>query len=362
SNLIGRIEPSRPITKWTMQISYLHGPVIDRVSGGAARMFFYVPWDGLVDGGLKAFSGAYAWSAQASVPGSTTVKSLGHGIVNAYCGRIPFRSEDCDGRPALLLISRQRGLTHLQAFWHEGTLSGQLRGRSRHGYDGDWPECSRYPRVACVRTFVPFGDFNGDRFGDLLAKYSDGTMRAFFGHGEAQFDGAKSVRVGRSWSNITMVAAPGDLNADGRPDLVARDRAGRLWLYRGTGHSRFMKRVLMSGGWNKYDHLVGAGNLTGTGATAETGPGSILAVTKSGAMWRFTGNGHAGFTKAVRVSGAWSRYNAIVGIGDLNHDARNDLVARDRSGNLWFFAGTGRGGFAGRKLLNANFGHWRAMY
>jgi len=362
-NVVGTIEPSRPITRWTVQIRYLHGPVIGRISGSAARMIFRVPWNGMIDGGLKAFSGHYAWTAEATVPGSVTMRSLGHGIVTAYCGRIPFRSEDCDGQSALLLISRPSNhLTQLQAFWYEGTLGGQLRGRFRKGFDGGWPECFKHSHVACVRTFVPFGDFNGDGFGDLLVKYSNGTMRAFLGQGAAQFAGAKSVRVGTNWSKVTMMAAPGDLNADGWPDLVAKDRAGRLWLYRGTGHSHFMPRLRIGGGWNKYTRLIGAGNLTGTGATAETGPGSLLAVTKSGTMWRFSGNGHAGFKRAVRVGGTWNSYDAIVGIGDLNHDGRNDLVARDMSGRLWFFAGTGHGGFARRTLLGKNFGRWRAIY
>src|SRR5258708_38075882 len=79
-------------------------------------------------------------------------------------------------------------------------------------------------------------------------------------------------------------------------------------------------------------------------------PGDLLAVSRSGIMWMFKGNGHGGFTRPARVSGGWARYNAIIGIGDLNHDGRNDFVARDTHGRLWVFAGNGSGGLSPRKV------------
>ena len=91
-------------------------------------------------------------------------------------------------------------------------------------------------------------------------------------------------------------------------------------------------------------------------------PGDLLAVSRSGIMWMFKGNGHGGFTRPARVSGGWSRYNAIIGIGDLNHDGRNDFVARDTHGRLWFFAGNGSGGFARGKVVARNWDRWRAIF
>ncbi|MER5384327.1 VCBS repeat-containing protein [Streptomyces sp. NPDC002688] len=40
--------------------------------------------------------------------------------------------------------------------------------------------------------------------------------------------------------------------------------------------------------------------------------------------------------------------NAIVGVGDITGDGKNDLVERDTSGNVYRNAGTGTGSFGSR--------------
>ena len=48
---------------------------------------------------------------------------------------------------------------------------------------------------------------------------------------------------------------------------MARDSAGTLWLYRGTGNAQapFAPRTRIGGGWQIYNQLVGAGDMTGDG-------------------------------------------------------------------------------------------------
>ena len=90
----------------------------------------------------------------------------------------------------------------------------------------------------------------------------------------------------RNLPNHDLLTAAGDLNGDGRNDLVARRVAdGRLDLFIGNGAGGFVRRALATG---------------------------------------------------------WSRYNAIAATGDLNGDGHDDLLARDGNGRLWRFAGAGR--------------------
>lgn len=53
------------------------------------------------------------------------------------------------------------------------------------------------------------------------------------------------------------MVAPGDLTSDGKADLVARDAAGDLWLYQGTGvpAKSFTARVKAGTGFGKYNLL-----------------------------------------------------------------------------------------------------------
>jgi hypothetical protein len=54
------------------------------------------------------------------------------------------------------------------------------------------------------------------------------------------------------WKGMTAVAASGDLSGDGETDLLARDTAGTLWLYRYPGISR----IRIGGGWNAMKAIV----------------------------------------------------------------------------------------------------------
>ncbi|MGW1881299.1 FG-GAP-like repeat-containing protein, partial [Streptomyces sp. NPDC001970] len=55
-----------------------------------------------------------------------------------------------------------------------------------------------------------------------------------------------------------QLSATGDLTADGKSDLVARDTTGTLWLYRGTGNAAapFATRTKIGGGWNIYNNIT----------------------------------------------------------------------------------------------------------
>lgn len=79
-------------------------------------------------------------------------------------------------------------------------------------------------------------------------------------------------------------------------------------------------------------------------------------------MWLFKGNGHGGFEPRRRVSSGWSRYNAVIGIGDLSIDGCNDLVARDNHGALWRFDGNCRGGFARPVKISGGWGKYQALF
>ncbi|MFE1585381.1 TolB family protein [Streptomyces sp. NPDC058737] len=60
-----------------------------------------------------------------------------------------------------------------------------------------------------------------------------------------------------AWVIPARTSSPGDLTGDGRPDLIARDSGGVLWLYRGTGSTSapYAARTKIGGGWNTYTVL-----------------------------------------------------------------------------------------------------------
>lgn len=202
-------------------------------------------------------------------------------------------------------------------------------------------------RPAPAPAETAFGDLDGDGRTDLLARNRHGALWSV----NAAEDN-KTHRVGTGWSGMTQLLRHGDYDTDGREDVFARDKDGALWFYPGTG-SALGTRTGLGGGWNAMRDLAAAGDLTGDGKR------DLLARDSAGVLWLYPGNGKGGFGTRKNLGGGWGVMNELVGAGDMNSDRISDLVARDTSGRLWFYPGNGRGGFGTRSLIGS--GGWNGF-
>ncbi|MDQ0942535.1 VCBS repeat-containing protein [Streptomyces sp. V1I1] len=148
------------------------------------------------------------------------------------------------------------------------------------------------------------------------------------------------TRVGSGWGVYNSLTGVADVMGDGKADLLARDGAGVLWLYKGTGSSSapFAARTKVGSGWGVYNQFTGAGDLTGDGRA------DLIARDASGAQWLYQGTGNAAspFAARTKVGTGWGAYALLSGPGDLTDDGRADLIARDAAGVFWLYKGTGK--------------------
>ncbi|MFJ2113878.1 FG-GAP repeat domain-containing protein [Streptomyces sp. NPDC087850] len=94
-------------------------------------------------------------------------------------------------------------------------------------------------------------------------------------------------------------------------------------------------------GWSAYTHVIGAGDLNSDGF------GDILARGKNGTLYRYEGTGKGTLGPRVTMFANWgATYNAIVGVGDLTGDGKNDVIMRDKAGIL--YRSNGNGSFGAR--------------
>ncbi|WP_323095390.1 FG-GAP-like repeat-containing protein [Intrasporangium sp. YIM S08009] len=201
----------------------------------------------------------------------------------------------------------------------------------------------------------PFGDFDGDHLSDLIARGSStGQLLLYRGTGTGL---TGRVVIGRSgWNTMNAITRLGDVDGDGREDVVAREAAtGSLWLYRGTGHG-FLPRVrLGASGWNGLREITAVGDVTGDGRA------DLVAVeARTGNLYLYPGRGTSLGARRLVGHGGWNGVGELTGVGDFDRDGHNDLVAREnRTGALWLYRGTGHGWFASRVRIGA--GGWNTL-
>ncbi|MBE1593645.1 VCBS repeat-containing protein [Nonomuraea angiospora] len=103
-----------------------------------------------------------------------------------------------------------------------------------------------------------YGDYTGDGKNDLLARTTAGTLYIYPGTGGVtanQILGAR-VSAGAGWDAYTALVSTGDNSGDGKADLIARDSAGALWLFKGTGVASApfaAKEKIGNAGWNAFN-------------------------------------------------------------------------------------------------------------
>jgi hypothetical protein len=152
------------------------------------------------------------------------------------------------------------------------------------------------------------GNIGGAGAGDLLGRDSGGSLYLYLGLGTGKL--TSRYKVGSGWNIYNQIAGNGDLSGDGRNDLVARDAAGVLWLYKGTGNYKtpFATRTKIGAGWNTYNQLVSTGDITQDGRT------DLVARDKTGALYLYKGTGNASAPFGGRVmigASGWNSYRFL---------------------------------------------------
>jgi hypothetical protein len=201
-------------------------------------------------------------------------------------------------------------------------------------------------------TSVAIGDLNEDGKPDLaVATGADNTVEVLLGNGDGTFHiGTTSAGAlygfgtGAGVGSSTTSVAIADLNGDGRPDLVTSNDSGIVSVLLANGSDSFLSPTTYAiGGPVTPATSIAVGDLNKDGK-----PDLVVSAgddaTGYGTVNVFLGNGDGTF--ATPVTYPIDSESKSVAIGDLNGDGTPDLVTANWGGtNVSVLLGQGDGTF-----------------
>ncbi|MFF8955669.1 endonuclease/exonuclease/phosphatase family protein [Streptomyces sp. NPDC014894] len=183
----------------------------------------------------------------------------------------------------------------------------------------------------------------GNSSGSLFRRDASGALYRYAGRGDGSIAGA--CKVGTGWSGMKAVTQQGSA-------LLAADAGGVLWRYPAdpaTGAYSGSTRVRAGDGWDAMDALLAPGDFSGDQKT------DLVGRDNAGDLWLYRGDGQGSYTPRTKIGNGWQIYTALLAPGDFTGDQKTDLIGRDNAGDLWLYRGDGQGSYTPRTKIGNGY-------
>jgi hypothetical protein len=193
--------------------------------------------------------------------------------------------------------------------------------------DGTFRARRDYPTGPYNRS-VALADLNGDGKADVVAANhgGNGSVSVLLNRGDGTFAPRRDYAVGHSrYGTQVNAAAVGDMNADGKPDVVTADDRNTVSVLLNNGDASFRpsrEYALFRGG---PDWLAAGPNAVALGDLNADSALDVVTANVNGHVSLLLNTG-AGAVRATLDYSACGFGHAVL-IGDLNGDRRRDLAA-----------------------------------
>jgi hypothetical protein len=197
----------------------------------------------------------------------------------------------------------------------------------------------------CSPGNITTGDINNDGRPDLVVACGQNrSVTLFIGRGDGQFD-VSATRVSLPWPPNEIVI--GDMNSDGHADLIVGSHDSyTIMILRGDGKGNFTTSpdsVVMRKGNHPHTHGLGIGDMNG-----DKYPDIATANSSDNDVTVMLNNGNGSFTSAPGSPFPVGPSPYPLTIGDVNSDGHLDIVSTSTHASSRFItilSGDGRGGF-----------------
>ena len=208
-----------------------------------------------------------------------------------------------------------------------------------------------YPVGGSTPVWAAVADFNGDHIPDLaISVTTTSSVAVLLGNGDGTFQPAVNYPVGSSPQGI----ATGDVNNDGKQDIISADecgddpecRKGTVSVLLGNGDGTFQPRQVFAEGLFPLSVAVADFNGDHNPDLVIANPcGTDGTCVSQGSVGIMLGNGDGTFQPVVNYP-ATGYGTARVQVGRLNHDSHPDIVALNvQNSDITVLLGNGDGTF-----------------
>ncbi|TDE96159.1 hypothetical protein EXU48_07970 [Occultella glacieicola] len=184
---------------------------------------------------------------------------------------------------------------------------------------------------------TPVGDWNGDGRADLVVRRGNGALMLHLGTGGGRF--AAGTQIGNGWQSFEVLVGAGNWRGDGLPGIIAYswdDRAA--YLYSATATGSFRPPVPVMRNAPSIYQIANVGQWDGAGAP------DLIA--RAGTTLQFFNGTGAGLAVGpTQIGSGWGSFTSLVGVNDETSDGVSDLIAVTGSGQIMEYPGNGLGRF-----------------
>ncbi|ROR55818.1 VCBS repeat protein [Luteococcus japonicus] len=198
------------------------------------------------------------------------------------------------------------------------------------------------------------GDLNGDGRADVLGVNSAGQVTWY----PTQTNGTSGAATTGSLlagAPFTWVSQVPDINGDGQTELMAIRKDGTMWAWDGRGNGQFVNARQVSTGWQYMRQPNVAPDMNKDGLP------EIITIGSSQQLWRYSIASNGGLHLRTQIGTNWSIITKMTSVGDFRKAGVVDILAVTSDGRMLDYYGSPDGKISGNKLLGSGWGGWTRL-